>query len=367
VSLRVGIIGCGRIVEEAHAPSLVSLGDLATVIALADPSAERRKAVAQILGSAPAEFADWQEMFAAVPLDVVVVAVPHHLHRAAIIDAANAGVDVVSEKPLANTPAEIDDIEAAVAGAGIRLSVMHNWLWNPNARAAVDLVRRDAIGTPFLVRSESIWGVPWASSDPAGNWRLVRSQGGGGIVIDAVYHPIYVSEAEMQSPVASVFAALADHGGSVEDTAVVMLTHRNGGTTVIERSWAVRGGGAGVHEIHGSEGSLRFRQSDPLITNLIMAGEKPPPAGGGAPPPPELELFRNDEGSWTAVDVPAAPWWAGIRDVFAETFAAWRDGRDAPAGIVEARHVLDVVTAIYSSAERREVVTVPGSGRGDPA
>ncbi len=236
MTLRVGIIGCGRIVEEAHAPSLVSLSDLASVVALADPSGERRGAVAAIVGSAPAEFADWRDMFAALALDVVVVALPHHLHLGAIVDAANAGVDVVSEKPLANTPAEIDVIEAAVAAGGIRLSVMHNWLWNPNARAAVDLVSRGAIGTPFLVRSESIWGVPWASKDPAGNWRLDRTRSGGGIVIDAVYHPIYVSEAEMQSPVASVFAALADHDSGVEDTAVVVLSHRGGGTTVIQRS-----------------------------------------------------------------------------------------------------------------------------------
>jgi predicted dehydrogenase len=178
-------------------------------------------------------------------------------------------------------------------------------------------------------------------------------------VIDAVYHPVYVSEAEMQSPAVSVFAALADHGGGVEDTAVVVLLHANGGTTVIERSWAVRGGGAGVHEVHGSSGSLRFRQSDPLITNLLMAGETPPAAPSVADPPPELELFAEDAGVWTPVPVAAGPWWAGIRDVFAETFAAWDEGRAAPTGLAEARHVLDVVTAIYSSAAQREAVTVP--------
>ena len=292
MTLRVGIIGCGRIVEEAHAPSLLSLGDTATVVALADPSPARRRAVTAVLGSASAEYDDWREMFERVPLDVVVIAVPHHLHKDAILDAARAGVDIVSEKPLANTIEEVDEIEAAVTAAGVRLSVMHNWLWNPNARAAAGLVAEGAIGDPFLVRSESIWGVPWASKDPTGNWRLNRSQSGGGIVIDAAYHPIYVSEAEMQSPVVSVFAALANRGGEVEDTAVIVLQHANGGTTVIERSWAVRGGGAGVHEVHGSRGSLRFRQVDPLITNLLMAGQ-PAPAAGGAQPSAGTRTFQQ--------------------------------------------------------------------------
>jgi predicted dehydrogenase len=359
LTLRVGIIGCGRIVEDAHAPSLRSLADSATVVALADPSAERRQAVAAIGGSSPAEFDDWREMLERVPLEVAVIAVPHHLHRAAILDAAMAGVDIVSEKPLGNTLDEIDEIEAAVVAAGVRLSVMHNWLWNPNLRSAVELISDGAIGDPFLVRSESIWGVPWASKDPTGNWRMNRAQSGGGIVIDAVYHSIYVSEAEMQSPVVSVFAALASRGSEVEDTAVIVLLHAHGGTTVVERSWAVLGGGSGVHEVHGARGSLRFRQTDPLITNLIMAGQSPPPAPTDAPVPPELELFRNDAVGWEPVPVAAGPWWSGIRDLFAQTFTAWREGHAAPAGIAEARHVLEVVTAIYLSAEQREAVTIP--------
>jgi predicted dehydrogenase len=367
VTLRVGIIGCGRIVEDAHAPSLRSLADTATVVALADPSAERRAAVAAIDGSAPAEYDTWREMLELVPLDVAVVAVPHHLHKAAILDAAKAGVDIISEKPLANTLGDIDEIEAGVVAAGVRLSVMHNWLWNPNIRTAVGLVADGAIGEPFLVRSESIWGVPWASKDPAGNWRLNRSHSGGGIVIDAVYHPIYVSEAEMQSPVVSAFAQLGGGRSDVEDTAVIVLLHAHGGTTVIERSWAVRGGGSGVHEVHGSDGSLRFRQADPLVTNLIMAGLPPPPAANDAPAPPELELFRSDTGAWEPVAVGDGPWWSGIRDVFAQTFAAWQEARPAPAGIAEARHVLDVVTAIYSSAERREAVKIPTFAAGEHA
>jgi UDP-N-acetyl-2-amino-2-deoxyglucuronate dehydrogenase len=358
VTFRVGIIGCGRIVEDAHAPSLAALAGVAAVVALADPSPERRQAVGAVLGAEPAGFDDWQELLARVPLDVAVVAVPHHLHTAAIVDAAGAGVDVVSEKPLANTIDEIDEIAAAVAAAGVRLSVMHNWIRNPDARAAVELVAGGAIGEPFLVRSESIWGVPWAGRDPRGNWRLNQSQSGGGIVIDAVYHAVYASEAEMRSPVAAAYAALADRGGGVEDTALIVLTHENGGLTSIQRSWSVRGGGAGVHEIHGSRGSLRFRQGDPLAVNRIMAGEPPPPAA--APAAPALELFDNDRGAWEPVPVEAAPWWSGIREVFAATFAAWRDGRDAPAGIAEARHVLEVIAALYASAETGRAVSVAG-------
>lgn len=353
---RIGIIGCGRIVEEAHVPALVGLGEVATVVALADPSAARRQIVAEALSTAPHEYDDWRAMLRSEELDVAVIATPHHLHTAAIVDSAAAGLDIISEKPLATTAEEIEAIADAVAAAGVRLSVMHNWMWNADARTAIELIADGVIGDPFLVRTESIWGVPWASRDPGGNWRLNRAQSGGGIVIDAVYHPIYVSEAEMGQPVVSVFASLADQGSGVEDTAVIVLEHEHGGITSIQRSWAVRGGGIGVHEVHGSRGSIRFHQGDPLVTNRIMAGEPPPAAGRAAP---ALELFSTERGVWEPVAVETGPWWAGIRSAFAETFAAWSASRGAPAGIVEASHVLDVVTAIYSSAERRQAVTVP--------
>jgi len=90
MTFRIGIIGCGRIVEEAHAPALVSLHDRAAIVALADPSDERRAAVAELLPTAPSEYADWRHMLAAGELDVAVIAVPHHLHARAICDAAEA-------------------------------------------------------------------------------------------------------------------------------------------------------------------------------------------------------------------------------------------------------------------------------------
>jgi predicted dehydrogenase len=362
---RLGIIGCGRIVEEAHAPALAPLADTAVVKAIADPSVERRNAVAGLLASPPAEYDDWREMLRAEELDVAVVAVPHHLHVAAIEDAAAAGLDVISEKPLANTLEEIDRVAAAIDGAGVRLSVMHNWMHNPDARAVLDAIGAGRIGEPFLVRNESLLGVPWQSRDPAGDWRLDAARAGGGVVIDAVYHPIYVAEAEMRSPIVRVYASFAGRGRSgVEDTAVIVLEHENGGATSIQRSHAVGGGGAAAHEVHGTEGSIRFRQSDPLVLNLIMAGKPPPAPPPGAPAKPALEIFERGVGEWRPIELETGPWWAGIGIVFERTFAAWSAGDEAPAGLEGARHVLEVVTAIYESAERgRSVELVTGGAR----
>jgi predicted dehydrogenase len=356
---KLGIVGCGRITEDAHVPALLELREQAEITALAEPSAERRSAVTALLDGDVTEHEDWNEMYRSGEVDAVVVAVPHHLHLRAIADAAAAGLDVISEKPLANTLTEVDEIGAAIDTAGTRLSMMHNWLYNPDAQAAVAAVAAGRIGDPFLIRNESLAGVRWANRDPSGDWRLDAAKSGGGIVIDAIYHPIYISEAEMQSPVVRVFATtFGATGETPEHTGAVALVHANGGTTTVQRSWASKGGAAGVHEIHGTDGSIRFRPSDPRVLNLIMGGQPPPPPSGPTAPP--LEIWEGDAEDWQPLEVEPAPWWKGMESVYAQTFDAWARGEDAPVDLAGARHVLEVVMALYRSAEEGTSVEIKG-------
>jgi len=232
---------------------------------------------------------------------------------------------------------------------------MHNWMFNPDAQAAIAAIDAGRIGEPFLVRNESLWGVPWASKDPTGDWRTDRAASGGGIIIDGAYHAFYVAEAELRSRAVRVYASVSSRSGSVEDTAAIVLEHASGATTSIQRSSASRGGGAGAHEIHGTEGSIRFRQTEPAILNLVMAGISPP---AGIPQTPALELYETSVGDWRPLEVAAAPWWEGIRVVFRETFDAWEAGDEAPVGLAEAGRALALVTAAYASAERHDAIEV---------
>ena len=50
--IRIGIIGCGRIVEVGHVTALVELRRLYRVVALADPSEERRRTIGGMLTAA---------------------------------------------------------------------------------------------------------------------------------------------------------------------------------------------------------------------------------------------------------------------------------------------------------------------------
>src|SRR5688572_9725705 len=112
--LRLGLVGCGRIVEEGHAPALLRLGDRVQVVALADPSEERRAKVGGLFGvPASARHADLAAMLAGEQLDVADVAVPHFLHLQAARAVAAAGLHLFLEKPMAISLEEADTLLAA--------------------------------------------------------------------------------------------------------------------------------------------------------------------------------------------------------------------------------------------------------------
>ena len=362
MTIRLGIIGCGRIVEDAHAMALRNLTDIVTVAALADVSGDRRAAVMAVLGdtSIPG-FDNWEQMIGEATLDAVLVALPHHLHEPAIVCAARAGLDVLSEKPLATTLEEVDHIAGVVGKHGIRFGIVHNFLFNAVIAESIQAIEEERIGDVFFIRAERLYGTPYQGVEKRGNnWRTESGRSGGGALTDNGYHDIYVAEAQARSPVVRVYASIGQfvRQQDVEDTAIVTLIHKNGATTVLQVSWAIDGGGALVHEVHGSAGSIRIRQADYETVHAGLLGRKVEQGPIPESVRPPVEIHQNDAGRWEALLQPGeeGQWIDGIQGLQRATFSAWAEGRDSPFGLAEARHNVAVLRAAYLSAsEGREV------------
>jgi predicted dehydrogenase len=74
MNLRIGIIGCGAMTMGAYVPALQAMPEVYTVVAVADPSEERRDLVGDALGVPPfARFASGHELLAAQELDAVLI------------------------------------------------------------------------------------------------------------------------------------------------------------------------------------------------------------------------------------------------------------------------------------------------------
>jgi predicted dehydrogenase len=92
-------------------------------------------------------FDDYNTMLANVPLDVVAVATPDHLHTPVVKAAADAGVKAIfCEKPISTHTDEVDAMIAAVEAKGIVVNVNHTRRWGPTYVAAREALRSGQIG-----------------------------------------------------------------------------------------------------------------------------------------------------------------------------------------------------------------------------
>src|SRR3954454_24756111 len=142
--LRVALFGAGLVGQAAHAPTLWDDRDRWEIVAVADPSASVRAAIAERYGI-PNAVATLEEALA-LGLDAVVIAVPDPAHRPAVLAALRANVHVFCEKPLAVTVAECDEIIEARGNRVVQVGYMK--LYDP---AVERMVERLADGPAELV------------------------------------------------------------------------------------------------------------------------------------------------------------------------------------------------------------------------
>ena len=272
---RVGIIGCGQIAARGHLSGYKELADRISVVAVADPSGERR----DLLGDhfqipAEARYDDYHHLLARDDLDFVDICLPHHLHHPATLAAAAAGHNILLEKPIAAREDEAREMIAAVEKAGIVFSLIHNYSRQGVPARILELVHAGAIGTPYLVRYEGFGNYHYlgtAAYDPA--WRAEAGRGGGGALLDNGYHSIYLARYVMQSEVREVFGAVGTFARDfeVEDTALAILRHESGAITSIQNGWGADKS-TPAREIQGTEGSIVLK-GDPKHPIELWKGD----------------------------------------------------------------------------------------------
>ena len=140
--LRVGLIGCGGIVQKSHLPGLLEIPDLVTVSTIADPIPENRNRVGTAADIPLAQrYEDHRHMLDRAELDAAIIATPHHLHAEHVLHAAHAGVAIISEKPMATSLEEADQILDTVKKCGAHYGIVHNFLSMPGTVEALRILR----------------------------------------------------------------------------------------------------------------------------------------------------------------------------------------------------------------------------------
>ena len=263
--IRVGFIGCGGIMG-GHVQGWKAVTDRATVTAVCDVNAEAAKKRADELGGTAKVYSDWKVMLADDVVDAVDVGLPHKLHRNAIVDAANAGKHVITEKPLCISLDEARDIEAAVKANGVVLACAHNQMFEPAPRTARRWIKEGRIGRLFSVRTIDCFLIGTRMTKDAWGWRHSAAEAGGGCALDTGYHPTYVLVSLANAEPTQVVSFYENYNQpqlDAEDTALTMVRFANGAIGTLHTSWGHPApNGQWQFWAVGSEGQIFGRGND---------------------------------------------------------------------------------------------------------
>jgi len=254
MTLRIGIIGAGQ-AGERHAIGFSTV-DEATVVGIADIAADRAQAVAQRFNART--FTDWRALLDE-HLDILVVALPHSMHVAPTEAAAERGVHVLMEKPIATTLDDARRILDVCEKAGVKLTISFVHRFRAEVQIVQRWLRAGQLGAPQLAR-ETMNGQ---RGDHLPRWVEQRDVAGGGALMYSAIHGVDRLRWLLDSEVVSVSAKTRRYhpDSEVENGAVALLEFANGAIASLISS-APRYRAQPAHwetEIYGTEGMARLR------------------------------------------------------------------------------------------------------------
>lgn len=135
---------------------------------------------------------DHRELLASKDVDVVYVAVPHHLHQSIYLDVLAAGKDLLAEKPFGIDLAAARAIRDAASRSGRFVRCSSEFPFLPGAQRVVEMARSGKMGHLLEIRS-CFWHASDLDPTKPANWkRQVKSCGEIGVMGDLGMHVVHV-------------------------------------------------------------------------------------------------------------------------------------------------------------------------------
>ncbi len=257
--IKTAIIGCGK-VGDLHAAALKTLPE-SEFVAACDMNQERADKFAAKYGAKG--YTTIEEMVDKAGVQAVVICTPHPVHADPCIKAANLGLHVLTEKPLASTLADCDAMIKACKDNKVKLAGMcQRRLYEPvqRVRKAID---DGKIGTPAFGTVNMLgWrDKAYYESDP---WRGKWKAEGGGVLVNQAPHQLDLLQWFM-GPIVELYGVWSNLNHpyiEVEDTAVAIIRFKSGAIGNIIVSNAQKPGIYGKVQVHGTNGNSVGVQTD---------------------------------------------------------------------------------------------------------
>ncbi len=283
-------------------------------------------------------------------IDVVSIVTESGYHAEMGIAAARAGKHIVVEKPVDITPARIARLEKAVAETGVKCGCIFQ-----SRMAPCNIALKKAIEAGKMGRIIGMHGaLPWFRgpdyfSGPFGPWRGTWTLDGGGSMMNQGIHTVDLL-IYLAGPVKRVsgFYGVFDHEIEAEDHAVACLQYANGALgTVFTTTCATPEGSQSIYGF-GTKGSFR-KQGETLVA-YDMGGDKERQR--------MMERFGGKRADDAAGKDPMAVAADGHMILMEDMVKAIRTDREPIIPLSHARHAVEVVCAVYKSANTGKTITL---------
>ncbi|HHY81374.1 MAG TPA: Gfo/Idh/MocA family oxidoreductase [Clostridiales bacterium] len=262
--LRVAMLSKWHVHAGGYANFLKSL-DNVKITAVWDEEPERGRKWAEELQ------ADFEEnlncLLSRDDVDGVVVDAPTAMHAEVMVAAANAGKHIFTEKAMALTVEECNQISEAVKKAGVKFCISFPARTSPQNLYAKKVVDEGLLGKITLWRNRN--GHDGSLSNWLPDYWYDEKMAGGGAMMDLGCHPMYLASWFLGKPkrITSMFSYFT--GREVEDNAQCSIEFENNALAIVETS-LVTYRTPGMLEIYGTEGTLIINGNDIKLTSKKM-------------------------------------------------------------------------------------------------
>ena len=257
--IRTALVGCGK-VADFHALAYAGLAH-SDFVACCDNNIERAKAFAERFGIRA--YDNVEQMIRECGVELVSICVPHPLHAALAVQAADLKCNVLVEKPLAVSLEDCDKIINAGKDNGVQIGMIaQRRFYRPcmRIRQAID---EGKLGEP-IIGTVNMYGwrdKAYYDSDP---WRGTWKGEGGGVMATQATHQIdlllwYMGEID------EVYGVWKNYNHpyiEVEDTAVAIVKFKSGAVGNLVMSNSQNPALFGNVRVHGKNGASVGVQTD---------------------------------------------------------------------------------------------------------
>ena len=226
MKLRYAVIGYGFI-GRRHVQTLIH-SEEADCVAVCDREEKRRNEVRELFPDMPV-YENAEKMYAEQKLDGVIIAANNNQHKKLVIQAAEAGVHIICEKPAALTVKDFDEMLEAARKAGVTFTVHQQRRFDKDFQTVKRCYDENRLGGIYTIQS-SLYGYNGNMHD----WHVYKDEGGG-MLYDWGVHLIDQILYMVNSRLVSVYADVRNViNKEVDDYFKIILRFENRVTAEIE-------------------------------------------------------------------------------------------------------------------------------------